>query len=287
MAEKRNRAPLKRKVISIETKIQILNRLDNGQTATDIARSLDLNEATVRTIKRNETEIRRAGSLGLSISTKFTSRTRAPILEKMERALSIWIDDSYEKKIPLSQRIIQEKALRIYGLLERNGEPSSSIDFVASNGWFDKFKKRFSIHSLKFKGEAASADDGAATTYPEEIQGFIKEEEFLPDQVFNADETGLCWKKMPSRTFLSKNEKVAPGFKAQKDRFTLLLCSNASGDFQVKPMLVYKSFNPRAFKGIDKSKLPVYWKANSKAWVTAELFKDWFLNCFVPEVEKY
>jgi len=51
-------------------------------------------------------------------------------------------------------------------------------------------------------------------------------------------------------------------------------------------MLVYKSFNPRAFKGIDKSKLSVYWKANSKAWVTAELFKDRFLNCFVPEAEK-
>jgi len=43
-------------------------------------------------------------------------------------------------------------------------------------------------------------------------------------------------------------------------------------------MLVYKSFNPRAFKGIDKSKLSVYWKANSKAWVTAELFKDEQIN---------
>ncbi|XP_070140402.1 putative CENPB DNA-binding domain-containing protein 1 isoform X1 [Drosophila kikkawai] len=199
MAKKKHRPPLKRKVISIETKIEILNRFDNGQTATEIARSLDFNEATVRTIKKNETEIRRAGSTVSSISTKFTNRARAPILEKMERALSIWIDDCYNINAALSQQIIQEKALSIYGLLEQNGEPSSSIDFVASNGWFEKFKKRFSIHSLKFKGEAASADDISATTYPEEIQEFIKEEEILPDQVFNADETGLFWKKMPNR----------------------------------------------------------------------------------------
>jgi len=52
---------------------------------------------------------------------------------------------------------------------------------------------------------------------------------------------------MSSRTFLSKNEKTAPGFKAAKDRLTLLLCANASG-FMIKSMVVYKSLNLRALK---------------------------------------
>jgi len=69
-----------------------------------------------------------------------------------------------------------------------------------------------------------------------------------PEQVFNADETGLFWKRMPSRTFLSKNEKTAPGFKAAKHRLTLLLCADACG-FMMKSMVVYESLNPRAFKG--------------------------------------
>jgi hypothetical protein len=55
----------------------------------------------------------------------------------------------------------------------------------------------------------------------------------------------------------------------------------------IKPMLVYKSLNPRAFKGICKETLPVFWRANKKAWVTAKLFLDWFKNCFVPEVQTY
>ena len=89
---------------------------------------------------------------------------------------------------------------------------------------------------------------------------------------------------MPRRTYISKIEKVAPGFMA---RITLLLCSNASGDYITKPLFINRSLNPRALKNVDKSRLPVYWRANSKAWVTSSIFRDWFLNCFVPEVETY
>ena len=39
-----------------------------------------------------------------------------------------------------------------------------------------------------------------------------------PKYVFNADEISLFWKKkMPQRTFISKEEKQAPGFKAETD----------------------------------------------------------------------
>lgn len=57
---------------------------------------------------------------------------------------------------------------------------------------------------------------------------------------------------MPSRTFVSKNEKTTLGFKATKDRLILSLCTNACG-FMIKSMVVYKSLNPPAFKGRHKS----------------------------------
>ncbi|GLV46516.1 hypothetical protein CBL_20845 [Carabus blaptoides fortunei] len=205
----------------------------------------------------------------------------------MEKALSIWINDCCQKKIPLDGSIIKQKALKIYKHLKENGESCVSSDFVASKGWFEKFKKRFAIHSIKVPGESASADHEAARTYPEKIKKIIEENGYTPNQVFNADETGLWWKKMHNRTFISKQEKCAPGFKASKDRITLLLCSNASGDFITKPLLVHKSLNPRALKGVNKNTVPVHWKANSKAWVTGNLFREWFLEFFMPEVENY
>jgi hypothetical protein len=76
-------------------------------------------------------------------------------------------------------------------------------------------------------------------------------------------------KKRPKRTFLSKMERSAPGYKAAKDRVSLLICANAPGDCMVKPMLLYRSMNPRELKDKNKDRMPVFWRANKKAWDTA------------------
>ncbi|GFX82399.1 hypothetical protein TNCV_2870801 [Trichonephila clavipes] len=57
--------------------------------------------------------------------------------------------------------------------------------------------------------------------------------------------------KLPNRIYITKDEKTASGHKASKDRVTLLLCSNASGDRMLKPLLINKSLSPRALKGGD------------------------------------
>ncbi|GFT95551.1 tigger transposable element-derived protein 1 [Trichonephila clavipes] len=96
-----------------------------------------------------------------------------------------------------------------------------------------------------------------------------------------------CFGKNANPYLHCKVRKTASGFKAAKDRVTLLLCSNASGDRMLKPLLVNRSLKPRALKGKDLNTLPVHWMANKKAWVTTAIFTEWFNKCFVPEVENY
>ncbi|TEA24975.1 hypothetical protein DBR06_SOUSAS31410005, partial [Sousa chinensis] len=97
---------------------------------------------------------------------------------------------------------------------------------------------------------------------------------YLQEQVFNMDETELYWKRMPDRTYISKREKLMPGYKAAKDRLTLLFGDIASSN--MRPLLVYHSENPRALKNIAKGSLPVVWKSNPKTLVTQAIFQDWF-----------
>ncbi|UYV76289.1 hypothetical protein LAZ67_13003275 [Cordylochernes scorpioides] len=210
---------------------------------------------------------------------------------KNRKGLVIWIEDLTQKRIPLDGHLIKMKALKFYKELKES-EPSTSSresnpQFSASTGWLTGFIKRHSFHNLKIKGEVASADEEAARKYPEKLAKIIKDGGYCAHQIFNADETGLFWKKMPTRTYIAKSEKNASGFKAAKDRVTLLLCSNASGDRMLKPLIVNRSLKPRALKGKDLNTLPVHWMANKKAWVTTAIFTEWFNKCFVPEVENY
>ena len=63
-----------------------------------------------------------------------------------------------------------------------------------------------------------------------------------------------------------------PGYKAAKDRLTLLFGGIASSEMKLKPLLVCHSENPRALKNIVKCSRPVVWKSDAKAWVTQAIF---------------
>jgi hypothetical protein len=99
----------------------------------------------------------------------------------------------------------------------------------------------------------------AASIFSEELQKIVIEGGYSPKQIFNVDETGLFWKRMPSHTFISQDENKVPGHKASKDHLTL--GRNVEGD-KLKPLLVYHSQDVRALKGLNKNLFPVVWHAN-------------------------
>ena len=143
--------------------------------------------------------------------------------------------------------LIKEKAKSLYeDLKKKQGKESEGTSFNASHGWFHWFKARANLHNVKVSGEAASADMVAAQEFPEMLREIIDEGVYLPKQVFNVDETGQYWKRMPDQSYIIKEEKLMPGYKAGKDRLNLLFGGNASGNMKLKPLLVYHSENPRA-----------------------------------------
>ena len=79
-------------------------------------------------------------------------------------------------------------------------------------------------------GEKNSADHDAAMRYNNIFSRLVQKHDLKPCQIYNADETDLYWRCVPTRTLAGGEEKSAFGFKINKERLILLLCANASGD---------------------------------------------------------
>ncbi|XP_023243487.1 tigger transposable element-derived protein 1-like [Centruroides sculpturatus] len=177
----------------------------------------------------------------------------------MKIMLKLWCDNQVNvKNCPVDQNTVCSQAKLIFERLKEDaGEVAKDEEFKASNGWFNRFKSHCNWHSIAESGEAASADKKGASYYPEKFKAMTDEGGYTSQTIFNIDETGLFWKKMPKRTFIVREEKTFPGFKAAKDRLTVMVGANAAGDCKLKPLLVYHSENPRALKNDSKAGLPV------------------------------
>jgi hypothetical protein len=91
--------------------------------------------------------------------------------------------------------------------------------------------------------------------------------------VYNADETGLLFRGIPTKSLVLKSESCSEGKKA-KDRITVLMCGSMAEEIR-KPLVIGKPKKLRCFKNMGISSLPVIWKFNKKAWKTTEIMEQW------------
>ncbi|KAG0422462.1 Tigger transposable element-derived protein 6 [Dictyocoela muelleri] len=70
------------------------------------------------------------------------------------------------------------------------------------------------------------------------------------------------------------------GIKGFKRRITVMLACNMTGTSKLKPVIIGKFANPRAFKGFDRKFFCDYFH-NKSAWMKSIDFNRWFLDLIV------
>ncbi|GFX11477.1 hypothetical protein TNCV_1821601 [Trichonephila clavipes] len=88
-----------RKSISLETKMQVIRRLETGERQSQIGAALNL---AASTILKNKEKIMSSATATTTSSATGIIRSRNNTIEEMEKRLSKWIDDEIERNIPLS-----------------------------------------------------------------------------------------------------------------------------------------------------------------------------------------
>jgi hypothetical protein len=191
-------------------------------------------------------------------------KKRKTIYEELNSEIWDWFCKARSKNMPVSGKLIQEKALV-------KSVEMGHDDFTASNGWLEAWQKRYGVKMAVLAGESADVPQEAVAEWAKRLPDIIKDYE-LKD-IFNADETGLYYRALPARSMVIKGDSRR-GSKTSKERVTALLAASAAGE-KLKPLVIGKSENPRCFRGMDKSLLPVTYRNNKKAWMTSQLFREW------------
>ena len=144
-------------------------------------------------------------------------------------------------------------------------------DWECNEGWLSRFKHRRNIVFKTLCGESSAVDYVALDQWRDSALKTTLAK-YQPSDVYNADETGLFWRLLPSKTFHFKGQ-ACHGGKAPKDRITVLTCASMDGSHKLPLLVIGKFKTPRCFKGVRK--LPVEYEANAKAWMTGTLFTEW------------
>lgn len=184
-----------RKVLPLSEKVKVLDLIRKEKKSyAEVAKIYGKNESSIREIVKKEKEIRASFAMAPQ-NAKVTATVRDKRLVKMEKELSVWVEDMKRRRVAIHGSVLRQKALSLYadcsrgspdraeGLLERK-------PFTASKGWLHRFRSRFGLNTRSIPGEAASGEEAAAVELPAEWEKLLKERGRRPARVSHCREGG-------------------------------------------------------------------------------------------------
>ena len=251
---------------SLEPKYEVLMEVEKGtRSKKQIADQYGLAQSTLSTWLKKAEDIKNAFLNG-DYSSK-QKKLRAAGFPEVEAALLKWFKTAQDHNVPISGPLMIQRAGE---LAEKLGVPKG--EFKCSTGWLDRFKERHGISFKRVCREENAVDTGSTQMEEWHRTLSIILKEYTPDNVYNADETGLFFRCLPDKTLEFKN-KDCHGGKQSKERVTAMVCANMSGTDKRPMLIIGKSAKPRCFNNVKS--FPTEYDANKKAWMTSELFIKW------------
>ncbi|XP_062539179.1 jerky protein homolog-like [Armigeres subalbatus] len=176
-------------VLTLQQKLQAIRSVENGSTNRE-------------TIENTAYKYQETG-----VTERRTMKTAK--LVALEEALYLWILQERRKKHILIPEIVRAKAEQLFSMLQTRNVYDLDVQFSSSNGWYDRFRKRYGLKMIGVEGERASANVDAFEQFKVNFIQQIQENRYEKWEIYNADESALFVKLLPSRTLVLNDEDIA------------------------------------------------------------------------------
>ncbi|EGZ07952.1 hypothetical protein PHYSODRAFT_256009 [Phytophthora sojae] len=239
-----------------------------------LARDFGVDEKTIRRVvaASNDIEARAASSAVLS-NRGNVHRRPTPRFPQLEKALAAWIDARERARVDISPSIVIDKAKLVAREMGISPE-----DFKASWGWYDKFSKRYGLHSA-FKTEekgtlSSSSGNGRETQSLQELHRIMAT--YDPEWVFCVEESSLFYDSLPFAV------SGGGGGGNGRKRVTMVLSCNSTGRVTLPICMVGREKWPTEAR----ASFPVKYLMQDRAWLDRPTFGGWYSSVFVPFVRE-
>lgn len=144
--------------LPLKSKIDILNKLESGVRPVRIAREYGIAMSTISRLKKCKTSLEEAMYMYQNNSDRRS--LRGTFHPKMESALHKWYLEQIENNVILTGSMLRLKARELNKTIKEN-----DLEFRASAGWMEKFKKRYGIRLKSSRGYKYQTTDNIAFDY--------------------------------------------------------------------------------------------------------------------------
>ncbi|XP_075229647.1 uncharacterized protein LOC142329169 isoform X6 [Lycorma delicatula] len=160
-----------RKKISLQLKLLVINRIENGEKQSYVGRDLNLAASTIRSIFKNKDKVKEVCAKTLiSLHKSRLTLPRSTLMIKTEKILNELLTNyvihsengNCGKKPVICLRTVQVKAQKIHENLKiiYNVNDTDLIDdFNTDRNWLERFKKRYILRQFVIKCDKGTSED--------------------------------------------------------------------------------------------------------------------------------
>lgn len=266
--------------LSIENRVQILERLEKGETASRLAKEYKVTNSAITLMKKSkENLIKKRNSILMCQGE--TSKKRCTDIESssLEQALYKWFMQKKSIGESVNGPMLQKKVLELSKTIDGR-------DIKCPRGFVDRFKRR---HNIKFSSRSKqeqrlSYGNEENGDFCREFRKYVADNEISLDRVYNADATGLRWKMLPKALVAHSGGCLMRWKKFVEDRVALVVCANATGSHKLPLFVVGRDDHPHCLRNIKS--VPVVYAGQQNARMDRRLILQWYRKVFLPEIER-